>query len=325
MYLQKFNKIRFSKHPFFYGALLLFSNIYAVQNQAELIQEGKSLTALAKPMLANVLWYREPKPVEEPVPTPCIGSLTVRHIERGGVGYKEGYSTLEGLVFPIRSTNYIWPFLDLRFHRFDNNEIAANGGLGFRYNAFHNKIIFGLNTYFDYRSDHDHRFHFPQIGCGFEMLSRALDLRVNGYFPLKKEKTIRHCVFDHYQGGFIMSRKKVEVALEGVDLEIGRSLRQTNLIDLYAAIGPYYYGGNACRHTIGGRFRLNLNIYDYFFIDGILSYDHLYKTKAQGQIRFNFPIGCTSEKTRMRKKLTQPIQRHEIIVLSKYCKWKKNF
>src|SRR4051812_23333446 len=57
--------------------------------------------------------------------------LDVRHTEAKGVGYKDGYTTLEG--FGIYDHNsYFMPFLDLRGHVFNNGKFAGNIGLGER-------------------------------------------------------------------------------------------------------------------------------------------------------------------------------------------------
>ncbi|MBP7074014.1 MAG: inverse autotransporter beta domain-containing protein [Rhabdochlamydiaceae bacterium] len=277
---------------------------------------------------ANHLFSDTPTPsasANEKLVPPCKSYLTARHIEHEGVGYDEGYSTIEGLVFPASSPNRVFPFIDLRLHRFDNNEYAANAGFGLRGGAFNDKVFFGLNTYFDYRSDHFHRFHFTQIGLGFETLSKALDFRVNGYFPLKREETIRRCVFDQFIGGFFMIKRRVEVALTGVNAEIGRTLTKSHAASVYGAIGPYYYGGDVCRHAFGGKFRLHVIFSDFFFIDGIVTHDSLYKTRAQGQMGFTFSLGCAGKNQNKHNRLSQPVERNEIIVLDKYCKWRTNF
>jgi hypothetical protein len=278
--------------------------------------------------LISHLFAESPNPPvstnEKLVPS-CRSYLTGRHIEHEGVGYDEGYSTVEALVFPTLSPSRVFPFIDLRLHRFDNNEYAANAGFGLRGGTFNDKVILGLNTYFDYRSDHFHRFHFTQIGLGFEALSDILDFRVNGYFPLKREETIRRCVFDQYIGGFFMIKRRVEVALTGVNAEFGKILKKSHAASVYGAIGPYYYGGDVCRHAFGGKFRLRFLFSDFFFIDGIVTHDSLYKTRAQGQMGFTFSLGCPGKNQNKRNLLSQPIERNEIIVLDKYCKWRTNF
>lgn len=58
--------------------------------------------------------------------------LSIRHIEGGGIGYSQGYTTLEGFFAPNPEGLPLMPFLDLRGHVFNNGKMAANGGLGLR-------------------------------------------------------------------------------------------------------------------------------------------------------------------------------------------------
>jgi hypothetical protein len=58
--------------------------------------------------------------------------ITLRHIESNGIGYDQGYTTLEGFFHTSDPTQWV-PFLDLRGHVFNNGKLAANVGLGLRH------------------------------------------------------------------------------------------------------------------------------------------------------------------------------------------------
>ena len=88
-----------------------------------------------------------------------------------------------------------------------------------------------------------------------------------------------------------------------------------------SVLAPYYYFGR-CRDSFGGKFRLELRLFEYVTLEGIASYDKLFKGTVQGVIRVVFP------KRECKKGLmTQPIYRDEIIALDcrKFCKWWKNY
>ncbi len=57
---------------------------------------------------------------------------TLRHIESGGIGYEDGYTTLEAFLASDPSKWAVTPFLDARGHVFDNGKWAANAGVGLR-------------------------------------------------------------------------------------------------------------------------------------------------------------------------------------------------
>jgi hypothetical protein len=264
----------------------------------------------------------------------CRGYLTIRHIDAGGIGYKNGYSSATGLIFPIvNEDKWIWPFIDLRFHEFNNNTQAGNVGGGVRFASSRTNKVFGANLYYDYRNTrhNSHYYHYNQIGVGFEMLSKRVDLRINGYFPFNKH-TISRCFFDDFTDGFFISRKRTEVSLMGVNAELGLLIKKLNSATFYTAFGPYYYGGSVCRHVIGGEFRLNMTLKKYLFVEGRVSHDNVFRTKVQGVVGLTFPLGCTSVSCAGKEEcefpggiLSKPAHRHEIIVLDKNCRWKWNF
>ena len=76
--------------------------------------------------------FAETAPIESPSQACSRGSkhyrASVRHIEGGGIGYNEGYTTLEGFFAPDPERLSVMPFIDLRGHVFDNGTMAANAG-----------------------------------------------------------------------------------------------------------------------------------------------------------------------------------------------------
>ena len=105
---------------------------------------------------------------------------TIRHIESGGIGYEDGYTTLEAFLASDPSQWKVTPFLDARGHIFDNGKWAANAGVGLR--ALWGNRAYGINTYYDYRNTG--RFNSNQIGAGLETLGELFDFRINGYLPV---------------------------------------------------------------------------------------------------------------------------------------------
>ena len=104
----------------------------------------------------------------------------IRHIESGGIGYEDGYTTLEAFLSTDPSQWSVTPFLDVRGHVFNSGKWAANAGAGLR--ALMGNRAYGINTYYDYRNTG--RFHSNQIGVGLETLGELLDFRINGYLPV---------------------------------------------------------------------------------------------------------------------------------------------
>jgi hypothetical protein len=133
---------------------------------------------------------------------------TIRHIESGGIGYENGYTTLEAFLASDPSQWKITPFIDARGHIFDNGKWAANAGFGLR--ALWRKRAYGINTYYDYRNTS--RFHSNQVGAGIETLGELFDFRINGYLPVgAKLSSPYDTVFESFSGNYMLVSQKYEI------------------------------------------------------------------------------------------------------------------
>lgn len=250
--------------------------------------------------------------------------ITARHIESKGIGYDQGYTTIEGF-FPFYNGLNDWIlFLDARGHIFDNGRPAVNAGLGMRYLI--SNTIWGVNSYYDYRKTKRH--HYNQVALGFESLGKRWDFRLNGYLPVGKKQSPNYDLqFDRFQGHSAILKEKYEYALAGFNAEGAVHVDCWENFPLYFALGPYYLT-NKGTSTWGGEGRATLRIYDYLKIEGNVSYDHLFKWIGQGEVGLSFSFGgkkkisrgqnrnCSSNLT-LAKRNYQPVDRFEIIPVDK--------
>lgn len=252
-----------------------------------------------------------------------INRVSIRHIESKGIGYNQGYTTLEAFFAPLPSLTTRWvPFLDLRGHIFNDGKPAANGGLGLRYI---DSRVWGGNVYYDYRKTSHHRYN--QVSFGLESLGRYLDYRVNGYFPLGRHKgSFGDASFDSFSGNSIYVARKQELGLKGGNAEVGIHIAQVKGIDFYSALGPYYFG-NDTKHTFGGEFRIAMDVKNIFRIEGNTSYDHLFGWIGQGQISLSYAFtpktmsrkhkkGSCSFHGFVRERAFQRVDKQEIVVVT---------
>lgn len=164
----------------------------------------------------------------------------IRHIESGGIGYEDGYTTLEAFLASDPSEWAVTPFLDVRGHVFNNGKWAANVGVGLR-TPWKNRA-YGINTYYDYRNTG--RLRSNQIGVGLETLGELFDFRINGYFPVgTKISDPYHTAFKTFSGHHMILSQKYQSAMKGADAEFGFHFGKTESFDFYAAAGPYYFIG----------------------------------------------------------------------------------
>lgn len=249
---------------------------------------------------------------------------SVRHIEGGGIGYNQGYTTFDLFLAPRSSWHLLMPFLDLRGHLFDNGKWAANAGTGIR--GILRGRTYGLNVFYDYRDTK--KIHYNQLGIGLETLGKVCDFRINGYFPFGKKITSPYEMrFDQFSGAEMIISQKHQFAMKGGDAEIGFHFGKSRLFDFYAAAGPYYYIGEISDHIWGGKGRINGVFKDCITLEISDSYDPKFKNNFQTQLSFSFSFG---KKFRVKKKeccnscdvadvlatrMIQSVGREEIIVV----------
>ncbi|MFS8562812.1 MAG: inverse autotransporter beta domain-containing protein [Rhabdochlamydiaceae bacterium] len=269
----------------------------------------------------------KPRPSQNQVNT-CesahdLNRISIRHIESKGIGYNKGYTTLEGFFVPLSSLNNRWvPFLDLRGHIFNDGKPAANGGIGLRYI---DSRVWGGNVYYDYRKTSERNYN--QVSFGFESLGRYLDYRINGYFPVGKDKgSYSDAKFDYFSGHSLYISRKRELALKGTNAEVGVHIAKVKGIDFYSALGPYYFT-NSSKQTFGGEFRIGMDVLNILRIEGNTSYDHLFKWIGQGQISLSYAFtpkkisrkekkGSCSFHGFVRDRAFQRVDKQEIVVIT---------
>jgi hypothetical protein len=216
--------------------------------------------------------------------------VTAKHIEPNGIGYHQGYTTLEGF-FPYSGWDNWLVFLDARAHMFNDGRPAANAGLGVRYLT--DTRVWGINAYYDYRKTH--RQHYNQAAMGLEALGRIWDFRINGYLPVGEHKSRNYGLkFSRFKRHKAILSQKYEYVLGGFNAEVGAHVDTWKNFPLYFAAGPYYLTGRG-GSTWGGQARASVKIYEYLELEGNGSYDHLFKWIGQGQISLNIPFGTRKQ------------------------------
>lgn len=260
--------------------------------------------------------------------------IDIKHIEAKGIGYNQGYTSLDGF-FTSMWNNFV-PFLDLRAHVFNNGRWAANAGLGTRYIFDPCQWMVGGNVYYDYRSTKHGHYH--QIGAGAEAFYDRFEAHLNGYLPVgqKRRMTKKHIEsvsFKGFSGNYILQNEhydnSFEGAMKGFNGEVGAHIAgDRKCYDLYFGVGPYYYDVSSGKHAWGGKARLKAEVTKYLFLEVSDSYDRIFHNRLQGTVNVSIPFGgklCYPSKSAdcsnvMDWQAVLPVERQEIIVVSKFKK-----
>lgn len=264
-------------------------------------------------------------------PVPMLISLRRTQGSGEGIGLGTDYSTIAVLFASDYQLGHMFPLIDMRVHRFDNSNYAANFGVGGRYVPEDSSScsILGFNAYYDYCRGR--LGNFNQVGLGVEVLGRRWDFRANGYIPIGLKKHKLTCVFDDYIGPYRATKRKREFASYGCNAEVGYLLTSpTKAFLFYAAAGPYYLTGH--RQAVGGEARIRPQYKDYLAIDLRVSHDSVFKTLYQAEFIVYLPLYrlfCSKGKKGpcgiTNRQIYQPIERFEIMPLQRKTCWTSNF
>src|SRR5579872_2570391 len=146
--------------------------------------------------------------------------IGVSNTEGKGLGYSQGYTSLDLFLSQPFCEKRCAPFLDLRGHIFINGKYAANAGAGFRWMNKKCTQVWGINGFYDYRLT-KHR-PYNQVAMGLEFLANSWGVTLNGYLPVGKKETPLY-EFKYLAAGptFFLMKGREQFALKGADAEIG--------------------------------------------------------------------------------------------------------
>lgn len=243
-----------------------------------------------------------------------ISKVQIEHIEGGGVGYNTGYTTLRGFFAKNPYFDTTIPFLDIRWHVFDNGKMASNLGVGLR--SLDKNRIYGIYAFYDYRNTK--RNNYNQLSLGIESIGHSLDARINGYLPVGKQISKPYDIqFGMFVGNNLFVLQKNEYALGGVDAELGWHVNNIRKQwSSYFAAGPYYYNNRYGANVLGGTARFKISYKEFVSLEVIEHYDNLFRNNIQVLISLTIPpkkSASQKDYCPARTNMVQSVDRNEII------------
>jgi trimeric autotransporter adhesin len=248
-----------------------------------------SLISPIFPAAAQVSQGQE-KATSEAAPTfsPRFG---VRYTTEGA-GFRP-YTSFEGFLPVLQDPGKSMTFLQGGVSLDNNSGSSASILLGHRLYSNTDKNVVG--GYVSFNSRDTGKSNFNQLGLGIESLGNW-DFRANAYLPLNNgEKQVGSDIFDgnnaFFQGSNLLvpRTRQYEVALSGVDAEVGTKLASLGSGDLRGYAGAYYYDGGQSREAFGWKTRLEARPTDYLGMSVSLQHDALFETRAVFSIGLSFP------------------------------------
>ncbi len=242
--------------------------------------------------------------------------------ELGGFYGTDDSSRGEIVLFtPLMQSATTLFFLDARGKLFEEDVQEANLALGYR-QMMASGWNLGLWAGWDVRdTEIDNTFH--QVSFGLEALSERFDLRVNGYVPVTDPKGSPSTAEVVLQGNNIFLIGGEEVALYGIDGEVGMLLfggtrgggglkgapAPARRHELRGYVGGFWFDDDdAIEEVAGPKGRLEYRINDIvsslpgsrLTIESQLSYDEVRDTKFEIGARLRIPFGARGSDAALR-------------------------
>jgi hypothetical protein len=219
-----------------------------------------------------------------------MGSIT--HTE--GTGVPQIFPLTPVQLFPYLIYDQSLFFSDLRVFPTNYGTVGGNAGLGSRYYSESFDRVFGISGWYD--GDNTRRVLFQQLGLSLESYGQAFDVRSNLYLPVGPLSRQTNVALvngsTQFQGDnlYYSQYQSWITAMKGVDAEIGRVLpfefAEEHGLRLFG--GGYYFKDDQGDSITGGSARFQVNLLAGLDMQGQVTYDNFFKTRAFLGIRYTF-------------------------------------
>jgi len=256
-----------------------------------------------------------------------LSRLAARHTQGDGVGYQDGYTSVDWfLPLLANQPDSLW-FGDFRAILSTDAEFSSNFGTGYRWYEPEQNRIYGANIFWDTRQLDD--FNFNQLGIGLQSFGEIIDLELNGYVP---------AVNDTHQQSVQFSGNNLLVhsanAQSGMDFMLGYNVPP--MLDFHTRVlgGAYFFDSHRTPRTTGWRVRLETALQDWLAFSATAQDDEIFgrTVTVSAELRrtvehksdvvsdsmrhkFRNATGGGDDDT-IRHRLADPIRRQQQIVLT---------
>lgn len=229
-------------------------------------------------------------------------------------GFNGGYTQIAPFMPLFSDGGNAVTFLNPRIGVSDYAMGIANVGVGHRrFNPGRNRV-YGGSFWYDY--DNGHATSFNQLGISLEDIGQYYSLRGNLYFPVGKQSAL---------AGFTDGRQ----TFTGNNISVLRNYRFENAYQVYEGefavpmpvlgaygfdmgVGMYFLNGQTARDATGVSARIQSQITENFWMNGLYTYDKVFNSNFSLNFEFTMPNSMPRRWFRrpsVKSYLTQSVQR----------------
>jgi len=200
--------------------------------------------------------------------------LGIGHSIGEGVGNPASYTTIESLIPLWEQSGSSLVFLNPLVHIDNFGTPAVNVGLGARQVLdSETPAVFGISTWLDYRDSDAVERGYYQVSLGLEYLTDWFEIRSNVYVPDIEDG--RRELPNRFAGNSLLI-ERAEIALAGVDVEVGTVLPAVGGMQGRVALGYYHFDDPDVDAVTGWRVRGELAAHENLTAEAIASNDDVF-------------------------------------------------
>lgn len=256
-------------------------------------------------------------------------NFRVRHFEgQDSAGFQDDATTFEMLRPFWVNNNSAW-FLDSRLSLTNDTNLVGTGGFGFRHlNAAETRTL-GASVWLDVDGRYDDLQTFYQLGLGIESLGELFDFRANFYKPIDDIRydstpVLSPVIFQGFNLVFD-STTQSQVAMEGLDLEVGTRLPFLTDYNLRGSAGYYYFQADGSENINGFRGRLEVSPFRDVDLMVMVQNDKTFDTTGIVAVSWTFSHGSNGWRRgavpgTLRDRMERPVERNYQILVDQQVK-----
>ena len=209
--------------------------------------------------------------------------LSVLYQSGDGVGYDEGFWSVQSFVPLAHCFDERLLFVDLHALFDENGALGGNFGLGHRVYSKALRVTVGGYVYYDYRSTGVNQFQ--QISPGLDVFGDGWELHANGYLPTIENT--RQALPDQFRGNLLFI-DRFESAMRGGDIEMGVRLPVLGRFQPRLFVGAYHFETAGRPDATGWKTRLKATMSDKLSTAFSVQDDQVFGTTANFGLEFRF-------------------------------------
>ena len=282
------------------------------RREAKARKKGK-----APPTFKN--FFSMTTPVDAPSVSDGFGAIgRASYLAGKTFGRNDSILPLEVMPYMLSDEHFL--FSDFRGFTSTHSRLGGSAGVGYRHLREDLNAWGGASVWYD--ADDTSSKLFQQIGLSFEALVQRFEVRSNVYLPISSSQTFSNSLgAERIVGNQLLYGQSVNqgTALNGVDYEIGYSMRYRDRNWLRGFVGGYHFQGGSRGDVNGFKIRVEGVVNNGVTAQLLYTNDPLYGSNVMAGVSLQLPYGTNNPTSGWTQRMPSPfrfVERNYNVIVS---------